>query len=115
MDFEPRYTQEQEEFRQEVRAWLQDNVPAGIEHPADSTDLTWEQYQLRRDLGYKLGERGWLWPTSPQEYGGGGLSVDYSVVLEEEIDTIGLSLPPYYDSGGRLGGGGFRSQVRVSR
>ena len=104
MDFEPRYTQEQEDFRQEVREWLQGNVPQNIGHPVDSADLTYEQYQLRRDLGRKLGEKGWLWPTAPQEYGGGGLNVDHAVVLEEEVDGCGLSLPPYYDSGGRLGG-----------
>lgn len=104
MDFEPSYTQEQEDFRAEVQEWLDINVPKGIEHPADSADLTLEQYQLRRELGYKLGDIGWLWPTAPMEYGGGGMSVDYSVVLEEEIDKYGLSLPPYYDSGGRLGG-----------
>lgn len=104
MDFEPTYTQEQEDFRQEVRRWFRENVPPGIVHPADSADLTYEQYQLRRDLGRELGEKGWLWPTAPGEYGGGGLSVDYAVVLEEEIDSYGLTLPPYYDSGGRLGG-----------
>ena len=59
---------------------------------------------MRRDLGRKLGEKGWLWPTAPVEYGGGGLSLDYSVVIEEEIDSFGLTLPPYYDSGGKLGG-----------
>ena len=104
MDFEPRYTPEQEEFRREVNAWLKDNVADGIAHPADPADLTWEQYQLRRDLGRKLGAKGWLWPTAPVEYGGGGLDVDHAVVIEEEIDSYGLTLPPYYDSGGRLGG-----------
>lgn len=104
MDFEPTYTEEQENFRREVRAWLKENVPAGIVHPPDPIDLTYEQYQMRRDLGRKLGERGWLWPTAPVEYGGGGLSLDHSVVIEEEIDSFGLTLPPYYDSGGKLGG-----------
>ena len=104
MDFEPTYTEEQERFRQEVRQWLVDNVPSGIEHPPDSSDVTYAQYQLRRDLGRKLGDKGWLWPTAPVEYGGGGLSLDHAVVLEEEVDACRLSLPPYYDSGGRLGG-----------
>ena len=104
MDFEPRYTPEQEEFRREVSAWLKEHVPSGVEHPADPADLTWEQYQLRRELGRKLGDKGWLWPTAPAEYGGGGLEVDSAVVIEEEIDSFGLTLPPYYDSGGRLGG-----------
>ena len=104
MDFEPRYTPEQKEFRREVNAWLKDNVPDGVGHPADPADLTWDQYQLRRDLGRKLGTKGWLWPTASVEYGGGGLDVDSAVVIEEEIDSFGLTLPPYYDSGGRLGG-----------
>ncbi len=104
MDFEPRYTPEQEEFRREVSAWLKEHVPTGVEHPADPADLTWDQYQLRRELGRKLGDKGWLWPTAPAEYGGGGLDVDSAVVIEEEIDSFGLTLPPYYDSGGRLGG-----------
>ena len=104
MDFEPRYTPEQEEFRREVNAWLKQHVPDGMEHPADPADLTWDQYQLRRELGRKLGDKGWLWPTAPAEYGGGGLDVDSAVVIEEEIDSFGLTLPPYYDSGGRLGG-----------
>ena len=104
MDFEPRYTPEQEEFRSEVNAWLTEHVPGGMEHPADPADLTWDQYQLRRELGRKLGDKGWLWPTAQKEYGGGGLDVDSAVVIEEEIDSFGLTLPPYYDSGGRLGG-----------
>ena len=104
MDFEPRYTPEQEEFRREVNAWLKQHLPDGMEHPADPADLTWDQYQLRRELGRKLGDQGWLWPTAPKEYGGGGLDVDSAVVIEEEIDSFGLTLPPYYDSGGRLGG-----------
>jgi hypothetical protein len=57
MDFEPRYTQEQEDFRQEVRHWLRENVLPGIDHPADSADLTYEQYQLRREWGWKLAIR----------------------------------------------------------
>ena len=104
MDFEPTYTPEQEEFRREVSAWLKEHVPTGVGDPADPADLTWDQYQLRRELGRELGDKGWLWPTAPAEYGGGGLDVDSAVVIEEEIDSFGLTLPPYYDSGGRLGG-----------
>ena len=104
MDFEPTYTPEQEEFRQEVRGWLAENVSPDIAHPPDSINITEEQYQLRRGLGCKLGEKGWLWATAPEEYGGGGLSLDHAVVIEEEVDSYGLTVPPYYDSGGRLGG-----------
>ncbi len=115
MDFEPRYTEEQERFRVEVRDWLKDNMPEDIVHPPDSIDLTYEQYQKRRELGRRLGDKGWLWATAPVEYGGGGLTVDQSVILEEEIDEYGLTIPPYYDTGGRLGGrpswyGGVKSK-----
>ena len=57
MDFEPRYTEEQERFRVEVRDWLKENMPEGIVHPPDSIDLTYEQYQKRRELGRCLGIR----------------------------------------------------------
>jgi alkylation response protein AidB-like acyl-CoA dehydrogenase len=105
MDFEPTYTKEQDEFRQEVRKWFKGNVSSDIVHPADSADLTYEQYQLRRQLGLKLGQKGWMWPTAPKKYGGGGLSLDHAAVLEEESDEYGLTIPPYYDSGGKMGGG----------
>ena len=104
MDFEPQYTPEQEEFRQEVKAWMKDNIPSGIVHPADPIDLTEEQYQKRREFGRRLGEKGWLWSTAETKYGGGGLDVDHAIVLEEEAESAGLTIPPFYDSGGRLGG-----------
>ena len=56
MDFEPRYTAEQEAFRTEVQDWLRDNIPGRHPaSPADSIDLTYEQYQLRRELGSSAG------------------------------------------------------------
>ena len=104
MDFEATYTPEQEAFRAEVRDWLSGNIPADLTQPVDPSDLTLEQYHKLRELGRRLGARGWLYPTYPQTYGGGDLSVDFVIILEEELDRYGLHLPPYYDSGGRLGG-----------
>ncbi|MDA1258078.1 MAG: acyl-CoA dehydrogenase family protein [Chloroflexi bacterium] len=99
MDFEPAYTPEQEAFRKEVRSWLAAHVPV-IEGDPDSD----ENYPKYRQLGRDLGARGWLRPTAPVEYGGGGLSVDHAIVIGEEIDAYDLGLPPYYDTGGTLGG-----------
>ena len=104
MDFSPRYSPEQEQFRQEVSAWLKENIPGDLAQPADSADTSHEDYLKYRELGRSLGAKGWLWPTAPVEYGGGGLSIDHAIVIEEEMDSYELSLPPYYDSGGRLGG-----------
>ena len=103
MDFEVTYTEEQQRFRREVRAWLESNVPAGVTRtPVDAAD-NYRRYLELRELGRELGAKGWLHPRAPVEYGGGGLDVDHSIILEEEVDRIDLSLPPYYDSGGRLG------------
>ena len=103
MDFEVTYTAAQQRFRQEVRAWLEANVPAGIARTPASPEDSLARYRELRALGRRLGDRGWLYPRAPKEYGGGGLDVDHTIILEEEVDRLDLSLPPYYDSGGRLG------------
>jgi alkylation response protein AidB-like acyl-CoA dehydrogenase len=99
VDFAPSYTSEQEEFRQEVRGWLKEHVPQ-VHGDRDSE----ENYQKFRQLGRALGSRGWLRPTAPREYGGGGLNFDQAVILYEEMGRYDLPIPPYYDSGGWLGG-----------
>lgn len=88
-------TPEQARFREEVRAWLADAL-------SGRGDMRWStqwstrgnevEYQFRRDLARKLGEKGWLFPTIPKEYGGGGLDVDHQFVLEGEIARHGLGL-----------------------
>jgi len=103
MDFEVTYTEEQQRFREEVRAWFTSNVPPGITRTPSSPEDSWLNYQQRRDLDRKLGDKGWLFPLAPKEYGGGGLDVDHAIILEEEIDRFDLSLPPFYNSGGMLG------------
>lgn len=103
MDFEVTYSEEQQRFRNEVRDWFEANVPPGINDRPRTAEESWQNYQLRRELGRKLGEKGWNYPLAPKQYGGGGLGVDHAIILEEEADRLELSLPPYYDSGGRLG------------
>jgi alkylation response protein AidB-like acyl-CoA dehydrogenase len=84
MDFELHYTEEQEAFRAEVRAWLEANVPR-VELPPDTADLTEEHYAIGRAFRRELGAKGWLAPTWPKEFGGGGLTPDHAVVLNEEL------------------------------
>ena len=103
MEFELAYTPQQQSFRSEVREWLEKNVPAGINLSPREEDHPLEEYRLRRELGRRLGAKGWLWPTMSKEYGGGGLTMDHAIIIDEELDSMGLSAPPYYDSGGRMG------------
>lgn len=105
MDFEIRYTPEQEAFRGEVRAWLAEHVPPDINKTPESPEEAERLYQARRVLGRELGARGWLFPMAPKEYGGGGMDLDRALVLFEEADRIGIALPPFYDTGGILGSG----------
>ena len=99
MDFSLEYTGAQEEFAREVRQWLDENVPANLAMLRDPRKMSYEQWQMRRELGRKLGEKGWLYPGYPREYGGGGLDGDHGSVLRRELSERGLGLPPYYDSG----------------
>ncbi len=102
MDFELAWTPEQETFRKEVKSWLEANVPRIPDH-ADPAKLTGSEYEQQRDFGRRLGAKGWLYPAMPAEYGGGGLSMELAMTLEEELDAYNLPLPPYYDTGGKLG------------
>ena len=93
MDFEMHYTSEQEAFRKEVREWLKENVPTGLAaavNTGDLTENTEERYWKSRDFRRKLGERGWLAPIYPKEYGGGGMNVAQSIVIEEELAQYDL-------------------------
>ena len=88
MDFEMRYTPEQETFRKEVRGWLEENAKLPRELtpvPLESMDSTREQYAWSKAFHGKLGHKGWLYPTMPTEYGGGGLSLDYDIIIKEEL------------------------------
>lgn len=85
MDFEYHYTPEQKRFREEVRTWLAENVPSGVRAPVDPEDMSDELYAIGLELRRKLGHQGWLYPTYPKEYGGGGLTPQHEMILQEEL------------------------------
>jgi len=85
MDFEYHYSKEQEDFRQEVKSWLSDNIPEEMKAPVDLKDLSETQYWFWREKHKQLAQKGWLFPTYPTSYGGGGLSGEHETILEEEF------------------------------
>ena len=85
MDFAYTYTDDQEEFRKEVRSWLEENIPAEMRAPVDRMELSQEQYDYWRETHKVLAEKGWLYPTYPKEYGGGGLTGEHETILQEEF------------------------------
>ena len=105
MDFEVEmeYSAEQEEFAREVRAWMDENIPKDLVSPRDPVKVTHEQWLQRRELGRKLGKKGWLHPRFPKKHGGGELEPDLAYVLTTEFAARHISIPPYHDAGGLLG------------
>jgi len=99
MDFSLDYTQKQNQFAVEVRKWLDENVPDDLIPVRDVRKMNEEQWQKRREFTRRLGQKGWLYPGYPPEYGGGGLAPEYTYVLFEELSARELALPPLYDMG----------------
>ena len=60
MDFEYHYSKEQEDFRQEVKRWLSDNIPEEMKAPVDLKDLSETQYWFWREKHKELAQKGWL-------------------------------------------------------
>ncbi|MFQ5860222.1 MAG: acyl-CoA dehydrogenase family protein [Dehalococcoidia bacterium] len=79
-----RFAPEEEAFREELRAFLRQELPSDWNGRAMdySDDAEWELgLRLRR----KMGERGWLSMHWPPEYGGQGASPLRSLIFNEEI------------------------------
>ncbi len=86
MDF--RFTPEEEAFRQEIRAFLKEELPrdwaqgdgaGGLGEGGD------ERWQFLQQFQTKLANRGWLTLGWPQEHGGLGASHMMQVIYNEEM------------------------------
>lgn len=88
MDFELRYTETQEEFRKEVRAFIEENAYKEPITTIDPMRVTPEMWNKGREIQRKLGARGWYAPGYAKEYGGGGLDREHRAVLAEEFARI---------------------------
>lgn len=90
MDFEIHYTEEQQQFRASLRAWLEDNTPKDLDIPIDGRPLDRETQDRVKEFRCKLGAKGWLAPSWPREWGGGDLSPALEAVFREELRRLGL-------------------------
>jgi len=82
------YTVEQIEFREEVRAWLADNVPST---PLESFD-TKAGFEAHREWERTLASGNWGMVTWPTEYGGRGCDLIQWLIFEEEYYRAGAPL-----------------------
>ncbi|MET0145513.1 MAG: acyl-CoA dehydrogenase family protein [Ilumatobacteraceae bacterium] len=79
-----RYTTEDELFRDEVRTWLQENVPRDPRPDEGAEMLAWDTAWQRRQ--FDAGYAGIAWPT---EYGGRGLNLVHQLIWYEEYARAG--------------------------
>lgn len=89
MDFS--YSPEEEKFRQEVRSWLDANVPEDIRAGKDEDLPPPERWERQKAWHKKLHEGGWIGIWWPKAYGGRGASVIEQVIFNEELARLGAS------------------------
>lgn len=89
-----------DQFRQETRAWLEENCPATMREPVKNFD---DYYMGGRNPEIdhpdqklwcdRMAARGWTVPHWPKEYGGGGLDKQEVKVLRQEMARINARRP----------------------
>ena len=81
-------------FREETRAWLEENCPESMRTPMPEREMPWGGRRAKypnpdtKVWMDNMASRGWTAPEWPAEYGGGGLSKDEAKVLQEELARI---------------------------
>ncbi len=83
------YPAEAEEFRTEIRGWLEANLP---EDWGDREMTDDEKATFSAEWNAKLFEGGWICASWPKEYGGKGLTTIQNVVLNEEFARVGAPM-----------------------
>jgi alkylation response protein AidB-like acyl-CoA dehydrogenase len=81
MDF--RFTAEEESFRQDVRSFLQQELPPDWDYDAYHEDD--EGWRFSRAFVKKLAARGWITPAWPKEYGGMAAPYMHQLIMAEEM------------------------------
>lgn len=93
-------------FRLETRDWLENHCPQSMRTPVVEEK---EKYCGGRRSSYysddqrawveSMISKGWVAPTWPREYGGGGLSKEQEQVLKEELSAIKARSPIFSSMG----------------
>ncbi len=96
-----RLTPSEEQFRDELRAWLQQNVPPPWRGGVAAEEENQGYIQYLRDWQRQVYEGGWAGISWPKEYGGRGASLIEQAIYQEEmaraqapplLNLIGLSI-----------------------
>ena len=83
-----------DDFRSSARVWLEENCPQSMRTAMVQEEIVWggrrPHYENPESKVWldRLAEKGWTCPAWPQEYGGGGLSKEQTIILNEELRRI---------------------------
>lgn len=102
MEIRPTTTPRLEALREEVRTWLEENLPPEYEGFVWDFNEDAEDWSFYRDFWKKQGAKGWIEPHWPAEYGGAEMSTRAAQVVRDEFGRrragglagIGMSVGP---------------------
>ncbi|MEY4882577.1 MAG: hypothetical protein RIS34_431 [Pseudomonadota bacterium] len=81
------FTPEEQQFREDIRTWVQGNLPADISHKVhNALHLSREDLQRWARI---LGKKGWLGHAWPRQFGGPGWNAIQKHLFEEECALAG--------------------------
>ena len=83
MDF--RFTEKEENFRREIRAFLDQELPSDWDPLDQASAYSPERLPLTKSIAKKLAQQGWLTLAWPEEYGGQARSHMEQLVYREEM------------------------------
>lgn len=90
-----------DQFRLDVRQWLNENCPESQRRPITREEQVWagrnKQFPSEdaRLWFERMRDKGWTVPDWPAELGGGGLDEQHSKILREEMKKLGCRTPLY--------------------
>lgn len=86
-----------ESFRQEIRAWLDENCPRSQRRPKEGEEpIPWGSPEIPAEAKLWLercADKGYTCLTWPKEYGGAGLSKEEERAFRQELAAIGAQQP----------------------
>ncbi len=88
-----------QQFREQVRQWLEEHCPPSMRLPIKPGEQYWggrrgHFHSADCRLWFeRMRDRGWIAPEWPSEYGGGGLSPAQARVLDQELRAINARTP----------------------
>ena len=86
------FTKEEESFREEVRSWLDDNLPAEWRHRGVGGYREDDDEDLQRRWQRMLHDAGWLKLGWPKEAGGRGATPVMQAIYQEEMARAGAPM-----------------------